>query len=308
MPCIASVLTMNCGGQTVVKVRRVKAGGCSKLVWLLLALGFACGTSALGQQAFRGALYSLHAATVQAFTQYVSKIESQNAQTLRDGPFLWIESLGSEEQKTALARLKAGDVEMRRLGTKAEGRDPDIPGGMIHDWEGAVFIPGVKLADVLRVLEDYNHHAQYFSPDVERARIETHDGNHFRVFLRFHRQKIVTVVLDTEHDVNYFRDSPLRAHSRSTAIRIAQVENPGETTEKEKTPGQDDGFLWKMETWWRMEERDGGVYVQNEAVTLTRDIPTGLGWLVEPFITNIPKETLQFTLLATRKAVLENRR
>ncbi|MGC2466038.1 MAG: hypothetical protein WA517_12645, partial [Candidatus Acidiferrum sp.] len=63
------------------------------------------------------------------------------------------------------------------------------------------------------------------------------------------------------------------------------------------------GFLWRMETWWRMEERDGGVYVQSEVASLTRDIPTGLGWLIGPFVTSIPKETLYFTLDATRKAV-----
>jgi len=102
----------------------------------------------------------------------------------------------------------------------------------------------------------------------------------------------------------YFRDSPTRAHSRSTAIRIREVSDPGTSTEKEKSPQDENGFLWQMETWWRMEERDSGVYVQNEAVTLTRDIPTGLGWLIGPFVTSIPKETLQFTLGATRKAVL----
>ena len=196
---------------------------------------------------------------------------------------------------------------MRRLSMKANGRNPDIPGGMIHDWEGIIFIPGAKLDAVLKVLEDYDQHATYFSPDVEKSRIEVHSGDHYRVFLRFRRHKLVTVVLNTEHDVGYFRDSPTRAHSRSSAIRIAEVENPGQADEKERSPGDDDGYLWKMETWWRMEEKDGGVYVQNEAVTLTRDIPTGLGWLIEPFITNIPKETLDFTLQATRKAVLQPR-
>lgn len=76
-----------------------------------------------------------------------------------------------------------------------------------------------------------------------------------------------------------------------------------EDRKREKTPGDDDGYLWRMETWWRLEEREGGVYVQNQVVTLTRDIPTGLGWLIEPFITKIPKETLEFTLQATRRAV-----
>jgi len=52
-----------------------------------------------------------------------------------------------------------------------------------------------------------------------------------------------------------------------------------------------------------MQEGDGGVYVQSEVASLTRDIPTGLGWMIKPFVTGIPKETLKFTLEATRKAV-----
>jgi hypothetical protein len=54
-----------------------------------------------------------------------------------------------------------------------------------------------------------------------------------------------------------------------------------------------------------MEERDGGVYVQSEVVSLTRDIPVVLRWMVEPFVTSIPRETLTATLVATRKAVEE---
>jgi hypothetical protein len=111
------------------------------------------------------------------------------------------------------------------------------------------------------------------------------------------------VVLNTQHDVRYFRDSETREHSRSFAVRIAEVENTGNSDEREKPPGEDGGFLWRMETWWRMEERDGGVYVQSEVASLTRDIPTGLGWLIGPFVTSIPKETLTFTLEATRRAV-----
>jgi len=110
-------------------------------------------------------------------------------------------------------------------------------------------------------------------------------------------------VLNTEHDVRYFRDSETREHSRSSAVHIAEVENPGKLNELEKPPGDDGGFLWRMETWWRMEERDGGVFVQSEVVSLTRDIPAGLGWLIGPFVTGIPRETLTFTLDATRKAV-----
>ena len=184
------------------------------------------------------------------------------------------------------------------------GEFAEIPGGMIHDWEGIVFIPGAKLRDVLALLQDYDHQSIYFAPDVQQSKLEEHSGNHYRVFLRFRRTKIITVVLNTDHAIDYFSDSETRAHSRSTAIRIAEVDDPGKPSEKEKPPGHDNGFLWRMETWWRLEEKDSGVYLQNQVISLTRDIPTGLGWAIEPFVTSIPKESLEFTLGAVRRAVL----
>ena len=114
---------------------------------------------------------------------------------------------------------------------------------------------------------------------------------------------MITVVLNTEHVVDYFHDATGKAHSRSSAVRIAEVGNAGKSDEREKTPGADGGYLWRMETWWRMQEGDGGVYVQSEVASLTRDLPTGLGWMIKPFITSIPRETLKFTLESTRKAV-----
>jgi hypothetical protein len=247
----------------------------------------------------------LRSETVSAFDRYEHLTEERNEAELKRGSrLLWIDSLGEPERPEAYASLKRGEVQVHQLTTLDNGKPIVCPGGMIHHWVGVVFIPGAKLDDVLGVLEDYDHQSTIYSPDVERSKIESHDGDHFRVFLRFRRHKVITVVLDTEHDVRYFHDASGRAHSRSSAVRIAEVENPGKSDERERQPGDDGGFLWRMETWWRMEERDGGVYVQSEAASLTRDIPTGLGWLVGPFVTGIPKETLAFTLEATRKAVL----
>jgi hypothetical protein len=247
----------------------------------------------------------LRSETVSAFDRYEHLTEERNEAELKRGSrLLWIDSLGEPERPEAYASLKRGEVQVHQLTTLDNGKPIVCPGGMIHHWVGVAFIPGAKLDDVLGVLEDYDHQSIIYSPDVERSKIESHDGDHFRVFLRFRRHKVITVVLDTEHDVRYFHDAPGRAHSRSSAVRIAEVENPGKSDERERQPGDDGGFMWRMETWWRMEERDGGVYVQSEAASLTRDIPTGLGWLVGPFVTGIPKETLAFTLEATRKAVL----
>lgn len=284
------------------KIRRVQAPvGRRELrnVSLLLVLLL----SAASSTAFAG-LVELQEATLRSFRDYVTKVEQRNQASLQAGKFLWIDDLSADQRNSDYAKLKQGEVVMQRAPANDTDKPTQISGGMIHDWQGMVFIPGVKLDQVLEVLQDYNNHAKYYAPDVERSRIESHNGEHFRVFMRFRRHKVVTVVLNTEQDITYFRDSPTRAHSRSSAIRIREVANPGVSDEREKSPNEDNGFMWQMETWWRMEERNGGVYVQNEAVTLTRNIPTGLGWLIEPFVTSIPKETLEFTLGATRKAVL----
>jgi hypothetical protein len=246
----------------------------------------------------------LRANTLEAFNRYVKLTEARNAEELKRGTtLLWIDELPAAERAEAYAALKRGEVEMKKLEMRDGGKEIACPGGIIHHWAGVVFIPGAKLNDVLSMLEDYDKHYIYFGPDVERSKIESRDGDHFRVFLRFRRHKVITVVLNTEHDIQYFHDGPGRAHSRSSTVRIAEVENAGKKDEREKPPGEDGGFLWGMETWWRMEERDGGVYVQSEVVSLTRDIPTVLKWMIEPFVTSVPKETLSSTLVATRKAV-----
>jgi hypothetical protein len=248
----------------------------------------------------------LRANTLAALDRYVKLTEARNEEELRRGTnLLWIDELPQPEGAEAYAALKRGEVKMKKLVILDGGKPVPCPGGIIHHWVGVVFIPGAKLDEVLGMLEDYDKHSVYYAPDVERSKIESRNGDHFRVFLRFRRHKLITVVLDTEHDIDYFRDGPARAHSRSSAVRIAEVENPGKPAEHEKTPGNDGGFLWRMETWWRMEERDGGVYVQSEVVSLTRDIPVVLRWMIEPFVTSIPRETLTATLVATRKAVEE---
>ncbi|HXY23370.1 MAG TPA: hypothetical protein VEI73_01885 [Candidatus Acidoferrum sp.] len=243
-------------------------------------------------------------ATAAAFDRYLKLTEARNAAELQGGTNLfWIDGWPAEQRAEAYAALKRGEVKMQKLEMRDNGKLVSCPSGLIHHWVGVVFIPQAKLDEVLGMLEDYDHHSIYFAPDVERSKIESRNGDHFRVFLRFRRHKVITVVLNTEHEIDYFRDTPERAHSRSSAVRIAEVENAGKSDEREKPPGDDGGYLWRMETWWRMEERDGGVYVQSEVVSLTRNIPAMLNWLIGPFVTSIPKETLTATLQATRKAV-----
>ena len=286
--------------------RQVKAGSIrgARVAACLLVVAAVCAGMARLAEAGEPPVPVLKPVTQEAFERYVNLVEERNKSELKRGTgLLWVDGLPERERQTAYEELKRGEVKLLKLEILEKGKPMACPRGMIHHWTGVVFVPGARVEDVLGVLEDYDRHSVYFAPDVERSKIESREGDHFRVFLRFRRHKVITVVLNTQHDVQYFHDGPGKAHSRSSAVRIAEVENAGKKDETEKTPGDDGGFMWRMETWWRMEERDGGVYVQSEVASLTRDIPTGLGWLVKPFVTDIPKESLTFTLEATRKAV-----
>jgi hypothetical protein len=81
------------------------------------------------------------------------------------------------------------------------------------------------------------------------------------------------------------------------------VDHAGKPDERVLPPGHDSGFLWKLYSYWRFQERDGGVYVECEAISLTRAVPAGLGWVIQPIITSLPRESLANTLRETRAAL-----
>jgi hypothetical protein len=153
------------------------------------------------------------------------------------------------------------------------------------------------------MLQDYDRHATIYAPRVARSTLRSHDDNTFQFHLRFFMKKVITVVVDSENTGKFTRPSHDRAFSRIVSTRMAEVENPGTSSEREKPVGHDGGYLWRLNSYWRFLEMDGGTYLQCESVSLTRGIPTGLGWLVGPFVTSLPRESLEFTLDTTRRAL-----
>ncbi len=210
--------------------------------------------------------------------------------------FLAINSLPPAVRSEEEARFRRGEVLVEKHGTSPT----HIPGGLIHHWLGVAFIPGATIGEVLLVVQDYDHLARYYHPEVLSSQLIWHDGQDFRIAIRLRKHKVVTLVLDTEYDVHYGHLDTEHQFSLSHSTRVAEIANPGERNEH----ALDNGFMWRLNTYWRFVQLAGGVLVQCEAISLTREIPTGLGWLVGPIINDIPRESLQFTLSATRDAVL----
>lgn len=243
-----------------------------------------------------------HAAAYQAFDRHIQLTEQRVSHELSPrGAFLNVDSLQPEERNVAYAKLRGGDVRIEALTTLDRGERIVCPACMIQHWVGIIFIRGATLQQTLALMQDYDHQAEIFAPDVMRAKILSHNGEDFTVFMRFHRAMVITVVLDTEHHIRYQLIDATHAASRAVSTRVQEVEHAGTANERVLAEGKDNGYLWRINNYWKFLQRDGGTYVQCEAVSLSRDIPTGFAWLVAPFAESVPRDSLRFTLEAARK-------
>jgi len=234
--------------------------------------------------------------TVEAFDEYIREIEAEMEQMPHGtSPFLW-----SDISSKRAELVRGGQVVVQFWA----GQGPiKVPNGLIHDWIGAAFIPATNLKNTLALIQDYDNHKNIYKPEVIASRLISHRGNHFQIYLRLLKKKIMTVVLDTDHDVHYRCIDRTHWTCRSYTTRIAEVENAGSPKEKVLPPDTGHGFLWRLYSYWRFQEREAGVYVECRAISLTRDVPLGLGWIIEPIIQKLPRESLINTLEATRQAL-----
>lgn len=256
----------------------------------------------LGVPVLPVAAADLEPRTVAAFDRYVRVAEGQ----MTPDPFLRVDALPEAQRREKLAALRGGELYIERLRTREADKSIEIPGGLIHHWLGAVFVPDARLDQALSLMQDYDRHAEIFRPAIARSKLVSREGDVFRVDLRFYMKKVITVVVNTENEARFSRPGRDRAQSRIYSLRVVEVENPGTPQEHEKPVGHDGGYLWRLYTYWRFLERDNGTYVQCEAISLTRSIPFALGWLIGPFVTSIPRESLEFTLETIRKTLLSH--
>ncbi len=233
--------------------------------------------------------------TLAAFDRYVRAREAVIERQITAGPFLW-----TAEKPERSRRLRQTGFLVESL----SGNGPLVAeDGLIHDWLGAVFLPGATLDRVLTLVQDYDQHKNIYAPEVIGSKLVRRAGDFFQAHLRLRKHKFITIVLNTEYDVTYRRLSRTRAESRSYSTRISEVLGAGTAAEHELPQGDDHGFLWRLHSFWKFEERDGGVYMEVDAISLTRDVPRIVAPIVNPVVRQLPRESLEKTLLATRRAL-----
>jgi hypothetical protein len=234
----------------------------------------------------------------QAFESYVTSLEARLARQ-HARPGTCVAMLPREGAQPGSERdLLAGAV----LVEPVNGGSWEVDGGLLHHWRAAAFVPGAEPRDMLALLHDYSQLSRYYAPEVVSSRSTAGDG---AMVIRFRKQLVITVVLDAEFETQ----SGLAGgcgYSLSRSTHIWQVDEPETTHERRRTEGTDDGYLWRLNSYWSFQEWHEGLLIECEAVSLTRGVPSGLGWLLTPIIQTLPRNSLEFTLAGTRNALADS--
>jgi hypothetical protein len=121
--------------------------------------------------------------------------------------------------------------------------------------------------------------------------------------MKLRRSSVITVSYNTEHEVEYRRIGTSRASARSVATKIAELADAGTPREHEKPQGDDHGFLWRLNAYWRYDAVDGGVLIECESATLSRGVPTLLRPFIGGTVERLARESLQKTLTGLKNAL-----
>jgi hypothetical protein len=264
---------------------------------VLAATTFALWTPALDAEAVAG---GPQAKTVDAWNAYVAATEARiETELSATGPFLVTDL--TDDSRVIRDAIGKGQIPLGTLSTvDRSGRELEMPGGTIAHWRGAVLLPGIALDALLHRLQHPDERGP-LPDDVVSMRVLSRAPDRLTLAMRLTRTRIVTATYDTEHVASYRRLGQTRASSKSVSTRIVEVADPGTSEERVLAEGQDRGFLWRMNSYWRYEEIPGGVIVELESITLSRGIPMGLGLVLEPMVDRIARESVTRTLASVRR-------
>ena len=174
----------------------------------------------------------------------------------------------------------------------------EVTGGLIHDWKAATFAPGATVEQALAVLQDYANYKTIYAPEVIDSRVLSHDGNRWRLSLRLVKKKILTVTLNSEYEAEYRSLGNGRWAKLSHSTKLTEVSGG-----RELPAGTGHGFLWRLNSYWLIEPRGDGVYLECRSISLSRGIPAVLDVIIRPMVTSVPRESLRNTLEATVRAL-----
>jgi hypothetical protein len=234
--------------------------------------------------------------TAAAWDEYVQSTRAAlKDQVHADGGFLRI-----YESPEGMTKVHNGEV----VATPVAGESPKkVPGGLIHHWRGAAFISNAKLDDVLDVIRDYDRYREYYQPSVRESRSVARDGADDRFsMLLLNKAFFMKTALDADYEATNVRVDGHRFYTVSNTTRLQEVESYGQAEQHKLPQGEGTGYIWKLFSVTRLDERDGGVYVEMETAALSREIPGAMRVVVDPIVKRVSRNSMVLSVRQTADA------
>lgn len=233
--------------------------------------------------------------TIEAWNAYISSTEARIEREIESGRGFFAQDFCAQPEE-AREQVLGGNVVVAPMETiDGEGNGIPIPDGRIHHWRGSIYLPGVKLEEYLYVALNPSEEGPH-QPEVLEYRILEKKPDELKIFIKMVRRKFIMLAYNTEHHITYRRYGDGKASGRSEATKIAEIVELGKKHEREKPVGRDRGFMWRLNSYWRYEEVDGGLIVEGESLLLSRGIPGVLKPIIEPLIHRSAQEMISNTL------------
>jgi hypothetical protein len=276
--------TSTVAGRAALVARRTHAIRTSAVVTILIFLLGAAPTRAT----------DLKPQTLQAWNGYVEIVNSTTDRRATGGS----QFLAVDETADMVQRVRGGELVVTN-------HDPrEVPHGLIHHWLGVMFLPNVTLDQVMAVLVNYDHYGDYYKPFIAKSSVMERSGDQEKVnMMMVQKAYSVTAAVDADYQVQIVRLDANRVYIVSNAIRVQEVADYGEPSQHLYPENERPGYVWRTMGLTRLEQRDGGVYVEMETIALSRGIPVAFRWLVKPLTDKLPRKIMMATLEATRAAV-----
>ena len=223
-------------------------------------------------------------------------LDDARPQMTSQTPFLWV-----DQKPDRLQRVRDGEILVSSVGK--ENPKP-VASGLIHDWVGAAFLPNASIKDVLSAVRDYSNYKEYYKPTVVDSRMLGSDGPCEKYSMRVVNKEVVAqTALDMEYETCYFKIDDRRWYSITQTTRVQEIRHQDRPDEQELPPDHGSGYVWRLYSVARFEQRDGGTYVEVEAIALSRDIPVALRWVVNPIVRRVSRNSMVVSLQQMKEAV-----
>ncbi len=235
--------------------------------------------------------------TIAAWEEYVQNADARMRDRLQSGrSFLWIDELADRERQ-----VRAGAIV---VAPAAEQMPRRLQGGLINDWIGAAFIPGVSLNDLSGVLRDYRRYAEYYTPHLVEAKLvrDSPAADEYSLLV-VNKALLTKTALEGDYETSYFQVDGTRRYSIVRSLNLREIDDFDQPSQRKFPAGEGHGYLWRVHAITRLEERDGGVYMETEAIALSRDFPALTHWLVDSVARRVARGSLTTSLVQTRAAV-----